>query len=102
MSVRRGGLVLHALFDGPKRLCQIDGKDVPLNDHNVVLVDDVDSAGGPKVLKTLRIDPVLPDSAHMLMAIRKSPELVSYLRCDLKLPDARQQTMMDLICDQIR
>jgi len=100
-SVRYGGLVLHALFDGAKRLCQIEGKDVPLNDHNVVLVDEVDSTSGPRVLKTLRIDPALPEPPRMEIAIRRSPELVSYLRCDLKLPDARQQTMMDIICGHV-
>ncbi|HUL72481.1 MAG TPA: hypothetical protein VLT86_05230 [Vicinamibacterales bacterium] len=101
MTVRYGGLVLYALFDGRGRLAQIEDQNIPLNDHNVVLVDDVDSVGGPRVAKTLRIDPALPDPTRIEIAIRRSPELVAYLRCDLKLPDARQQAMMDVVCAQV-
>jgi hypothetical protein len=101
VSVRYGGLLLHALFDGPARLAEIDGRSVPLNDHNVVLVDDVDSASGLKVVKTLRVDPALPDPVRTEIVIRRSSELVAYLRCDVKLSDARQQSMMDSICAQV-
>jgi hypothetical protein len=63
LTVKYGGLHLHALFDGPERLAEIDGRKIPLDDHNVVLVDDVDSADGLKVVKTLRVDPSLSDKA---------------------------------------
>lgn len=100
MTIRRGDLSLHALLDAGGRACEIQGTPVPLGDDNVVLVDDVDSAGGPKVIKTLRIEPDLPEPRRIDAAIRRSPELVSYLRCDLKLPDARQQAMMDVLCSR--
>ncbi len=101
LSVRYDDLVLQVMFDGLARVVEIDGRNVPLNDDNVVLVDDVDSAAGLKVVKTLRVDPTLPDATRVEIAIRRSPELVAYLRCDLKLPDARRQAMMDLICAQV-
>ena len=101
VTVKYGGLHLHALFDGPERLAEIDGRKIPLDDHNVVLVDDVDSADGLKVVKTLRVDPSLSDRTRPEIVIRRSPELVAYLRCDLKLPDARKQAMMDIICAQV-
>jgi hypothetical protein len=101
LTVKYGGFFLQVLFDGRARLAEIDGRSVPLNDDNVVLVDDVDSVGGSKVVKTLRVDPALTDPARAEIVIRRSPELVAYLRCDLKLPDARQQAMMDVICAQV-
>ena len=101
VTVKYGGLHLHALFDGPERLAEIDGRKIPLDDHNVLLVDDVDSADGLKVVKTLRVDPTLADRNRPEIVIRRSPELIAYLRCDLKLPDARQQAMIDIICAQV-
>lgn len=101
LTVKYGGLFLQVLFDGPARLAETEGIKVPLNDDNVLLVDDVDSAGGPRVVKTLRVDPALSDPSRAEIVIRRSPELVAYLRCDLKLPDAQQQAMMDVICAQV-
>jgi hypothetical protein len=89
------------MLDASGTVAQIVGKDVPLNDHNVVLVDDVDAPTGLRVIKTLRVDPTLPDTRSVHLAIRRSPELVSFLRCDVKLPDPRLQATMDLICAQV-
>jgi hypothetical protein len=101
LTLKYGGLFLQVLFDGPARLAEIEDRKIPLNDDNVLLVDDVDSAGGPKVVKTLRVDPDLSDPHRAEIAIRRSPELVAYLRCDIKLSDARQQATMDIICAQV-
>ena len=102
MTIRYGTFSFYAAFAPAARLCQIEDKQVPLGDDNVVLVDDVDGASGPKVVKTMRIDPALPGGpVHMELAIRRSPELVAFLRCDVKLPDARQQAMMDIVCRQV-
>lgn len=101
VTLKYGGLFLQALFDGPARLAEIEDRKVPLNDDSVLLVDDVDSVSGSKVVKTLRIDPQLSDPSSSEIAIRRSPELVAYLRCDVRLPDARQQAVMDTICAQV-
>jgi hypothetical protein len=101
MTIRYGTLSLYAAFEPATRHCQIEDKDVPLGDDNVVLVDDVDGASGLRVVKTMRIDPALPEPGRMELAIRRSPELVAFLRCDVKLPDARQQALMDVICGQV-
>ena len=101
MTIRYGTLSLYAAFEPATRHCQIEDKDVPLGDDNVVLVDDVDGASGLRVVKTMRIDPALPEPGRMELAIRRSPELVAFLRCDVKLPDARQQALMDIICGQV-
>jgi hypothetical protein len=33
--------------------------------------------------------------------LRRSPELLSFLQCDARLPDAREQAMVDIICARI-
>src|SRR5262245_60153417 len=77
MTIRYGTLSFHAALVPGAGLCQIEGKDVPLGDHNVVLVDDVDEAAGPRIVKTLRIDPSIPEPTRIELAIRRSPELVA-------------------------
>lgn len=97
MTVRRGPLSLYAAFEtGPRRF-QIEQVIKPLGDDNVVLVDEVDSPGGPRVVKTMRVDPAVPNK-RIDQLIAKSPELVAYLRCDAKLPDAQKQMMVDILC----
>ena len=76
----------------------LEDETIPLGDHNVVLVDDVDAASGPRVVKTLRVDGALSELSRVEPVIARSPELVGYLRCDLRVPDARQQAMMDAVC----
>jgi hypothetical protein len=101
MTVRRGDRSLYAGFvdDGPRgRTARIENETIPLGDHNVVLVDDVDSASGPRVVKTLRVEPGLSDSRRIDPVVAGSPELVAYLRCDLELPDPDQQRVMDIVC----
>jgi hypothetical protein len=98
MTIRRGDLALHAVYDAAARTCEIEGRVVPLGDDNVVLVDDVDSRDGPRVVKTLRIDRALVTTDGVAAAIRRSPELAAFLQCDVKLPDARQQAVMNVIC----
>ena len=101
VTLKYGGLFLQVLFDGPARIAEIEDRKIPVKDDNVLLVDDVDSASGPKVVKTLRVDPDLSDARRAEEVIRRSPELVAYLRCDIKLPDAQRQAMMDVICAQV-
>ena len=98
MTVRQGGLSLYAALEQGPRTFQIDDTTKPLGDDNVVLVDDVDSPTGPRVVKTLRIDPKLAETERPQMLISRSPELIAFLRCDVRLPDARQQATMDILC----
>jgi hypothetical protein len=101
MTVHQGGRSLYAAFDpagSRARTAQIEDETIPLGDHNVVLVDNVDSATGPRVVKTLRVDATLSEPRRIDLVIARSPELVAYLHCDLKLPDPKQQAMMDVVC----
>ena len=99
MTIARSGMPpLTAVLDRVAKSCEIQGKTVQLGDHNVVLVNVADSPEGVKIEKTLRVDPVLPSSRQIEVAIRRSPELIEFMGCDRKLPNPRQQATMDVMC----
>lgn len=54
-----------------------------------------------RIVGTKRVDPEMPDGHRIALVMRKSPELHTFMRCDVRLPDARQQAIMDLLCAQI-
>ena len=98
MTARYGPTSLYAAYDvGPRRYT-IENATRALGEDNVVLVEDADAPAGPRVLKTLRVDPAVPDGRRMDQFIARSPELVAYLRCDVKLDDVRKQMMIDVLC----
>ena len=115
-----GGVNLNLRFEpGSRRLWILD-QPVTLNDANVVLVDDVDEPTGPRVVATVRIDPAYdaatdqppglaaarPPGAPPLQGvppqtfIRRSPELVAFLQCEVRVPDRSpmEQQALDRWC----
>jgi hypothetical protein len=87
------------------RVARIGGRDVRLGDANVIFVDDTDSAAGPRVVGTTRIDPALPDGPGVppvVEVLRRSPDVVSFLRCDVRMPGGRGQPMVDRLCREVR
>lgn len=121
----QGGVRLEVRFEPQSRKLWIQDREVALNDDNAVLVDDVDSANGPHVIRTLRIDPafevpsvVVPPTAgyargmraQVMMPprvqefIRRSPELVEFLRCDV-VPSglsAYEQQVFEMWCSAVK
>lgn len=74
----------------------INGHEVHLGTDNVVYVDDVDAAGGARVVRTSRIPPKMPGSAGQIgLAIRDVPEIVTYLQCETRAADPQRQMMID-------
>ena len=121
--ISQGGVKLSVRFDAAGRKTWIQDEEIALNGANVVLVDGVDSPAGPQVLRTLRIDPGYETKVETLpygppgreprtrpMAvpaqtfIRRSPELVEFLQCDVRLPDAStyEQQVFDMWCGLLR
>jgi hypothetical protein len=115
----QGGVNLTVRFDPSTRMVWIQDKAMSLDDANVVLVDGVDSPAGPQVVRTLRIDPeyettpeplsygmpgrgpqMRPRPVPVQVFIRRSPELVEFLQCDVPLPgiSAYEQKMFDSMC----
>jgi hypothetical protein len=98
MNVRFGDRSFYAGYDVNPRRYVIENTVKPLGNDNVVLVDDVDSVPGLRVVKTLRVDPQMSEQGHIGDVIVRSSELVAYLRCDAKVADKQKQMMVDLLC----
>jgi hypothetical protein len=103
-DIRYGDVKLTLNFNAETRVAGIQGTEIKLRDANVVLVDYVDSRAGPQVIRTLRVDPAVPGGAlDIAQALRRSPEIVSFLRCDagFKMPDISTQSMVDAQCAEL-
>jgi hypothetical protein len=98
-----GGIRLDLEFDRGARAARVQDQEVSLESANVILVDEVDSATGPQVVSTLRVDPVFGNEpSEIEVIIRRNPELYSFLRCDAKLPDPNEQQMVESICARLK
>ena len=103
-TITYGGLDLQLGFQAETRVAEIQGQSVRLKDANVILVDHVDTSGKLEVVGTMRIDPEFPPTEgppRIDAVLRRSPEIVSFLRCDARLPDGRAQAMIDVLCAQM-
>jgi hypothetical protein len=121
--VSQGGVSLSVRFDPAARKVWIQDKELVLDDANVVLVDGVDSPAGPYVVRTLRIDPEYqttlesppggrmgrgprtgPQAVPAQTFIRRSPELVEFLQCDVSVPGLKpyEQQVFDMWCSWVR
>jgi ketosteroid isomerase-like protein len=84
------------------RIAHVAGRRLDLKDHNVVLVDGIGTAAGPRVVRTLKIDGV--PSAHgpqIGPLVWRVPELSAYLQCDQRFSDARVQVLHALACTPV-
>jgi hypothetical protein len=101
-TIRYGGLELQLSFDGAARTAHIQGKPVKLGDDNVILVDHVNSAEGPQVASTLRVEPDVPAGEgtrpRVEEVVRRAPEIVDFLQCGAVLPGGKNQALIDRLC----
>jgi hypothetical protein len=77
------------------------GREIALRDANVVLIDGADT-GHPAVVGTRYVDPAFTGRDPVAAAIQRSPELFEFLRCDARMPDAAQQSIVEAICRQMQ
>lgn len=102
-SVSIGGRTLGLQFDPQTREVRLQTQVVGLGESNVLLVDDVDSVTGPRIVGSVRVEPVFEQSGNGVDAlVRQSTELVDFLRCDAAMADPNMQVMMARRCAQIR
>jgi len=105
-----GGRTFMMEFDDDRRVVKLLNQEISLKETNVVLVDFVDSAGGPTVVGYRWVEPGPPAPPLVAGAIpdpiagvvKRSPELYEYLRCDVKVPDPAMNAMMPTICGLMR
>jgi hypothetical protein len=98
-TIQYGGLELEFDVEWSTGFVRIQGNSIALDDSNVVLVDHVDGATGPEVVGTLRVDPTfLGPEPDIVPVLRRSPEILAFLRCEVPAPDPKAQPMFDAIC----
>lgn len=76
------------------RTATLAGQNISLADTNVVLVDDIDAAAGPRIVGRQRIDASLPQVDRDRMTIDDDPAIIAirraaaadYLQCDIPIP----------------
>ena len=98
------GIDLNIYLARDPRALQIQDKPVTLKpaDANVVLVDDVDAPTGPRVVSTLRVDPSMPDGdLHIESVLRRSAEIVAFLKCDDQIDHPMLSAMVKRNCDLV-
>ena len=104
-TARYGNVEVVVTLQTAKRIAEVQGQKVELGEMNVILVDGVDTASAAKVVGTLRIDPAVPLSPEgrprVEEILRRSPEILSFLRCGTAMPDGKGQAMIDLICARV-
>jgi hypothetical protein len=94
-----GGQELRIVFDRSVKSAEIQAQTLRLDRANVVMVDDV-AAATPK-FTTATVDPTLPSSIDIHVAVQRSPDVQKFLRCDETLPDARMQSYVALVCNRM-
>jgi len=87
---QHGGVEVRLELDRATRVAQIQGEQVELGDSNVVLVDDVDALEKVTIAALSRVPrEVAPSGAgrpDIDSLILSSPEIMSFLRCEVPLP----------------
>ena len=69
----------------------VDTAVISLANQNAIVVDDVDLPHTRRIVKTLRVDPVLPERGNTLLIVaRRSSEVRNVLECDADRMPARQ------------
>jgi hypothetical protein len=91
-------------LDPQTREARIQTQVITLGERNVLLIDDVDSATGPRIVGSVRVEPVfdIVTGTDMDRVVGRSPELVDFLRCDVAMADPIMQDVMARRCEQIR
>jgi hypothetical protein len=100
-----GGVSFTLEFNWTAATVKLLDREISLRETNLILVDNVDTPSGLTIVDQRRIDvPIeLDDQVDSIRAlIGRSPELFAYLQCDKQLPDAFQQAMIAIVCNQMR
>lgn len=95
-----GDISLSVSFDAQSRVATLAGQKVALASNNVVIFDGIDSPEGGKVVKMMAADGTMEDRSFFAM-VRRSPVLISFLQCDVGLPDPKADTMARQICSML-
>jgi hypothetical protein len=100
--IRYGDVEAELRFDPRARSVTFRGHEIQLGDTNVILLDFIDSAEGPRVVGNHRVEPIMSiGHPRPELLLRQSEALLDYLRCDVPLADPKRQEHMALLCAMI-
>ena len=87
-----GGLTFDVEVDDTAGLARVLGQQIVLKDANVVLVDNVDVK--PTIVRLEQVDPVVPVTGDPAwVVLKRQPELIEFLQCDLMLSNPALKSM---------
>lgn len=95
-----GNITFALSVDVPSSVARIGDEEISLHAFNVILVDHVDSAGGPQIVRRMWVAPEIPASDRFEVIIQREPELRAFLRCDVQFQDPSQQAVARLLCSK--
>jgi hypothetical protein len=101
-TLEYGGLQLDVVFDAGSRQAQVQGQSVAMPPgSNVILVDEIDSGRAPVVSGGITVTRPQDPGAHSLARLfERSPEIVSFLRCDPG-PSNAYRVVNRVVCDDL-
>ena len=103
-TLEYGGIALSVVHEFGSTLARVQDKIVSLPPNtNVILVDNIDSAGGATFPDPVAIDPRLPAGNPTLASVfGRSPEVVSFLRCGVNTAnEAASRVLNSYACDDL-
>lgn len=116
-QVRYGNYTLRVDFDFQRGTATITDRVLSLRETNVVMIDFVDSVGGPAIVETRHVKPTVPATVDAgarfdagLVVVAREPDLFAFLQCELSLPPssepepilAMKREMIATTCDRLR
>ena len=107
-----GGVRLEVQFDPGTGRVRVQDQCISSQNANVILVDEVDGAPGPRIVETMRVEPRFSGRVVDIdTVVQRHPALFPFLRCDARFPDQPQHSpaevavwrqMTDLTCARLR
>jgi hypothetical protein len=89
-------------LDPRTRTFQLQKQRVDIGNTNIVFIDGIDTAEGPRIVGGLALDLQFTDTPVSPFFIKQSPELFAFLQCDKPLPEPERQPMVERLCAEMR
>lgn len=94
-----GGLTLDLSYHRGSRSLTVQGMPIDLGEGgNLVLVDDVDAATGPRVVQVLRVPPHPHDPDRVSALVRRSPQGREFIGCGAPTGTSPADRLLERLC----
>ncbi len=99
-----GARTIELQLDQQSRQVRLGPEVLDLGESNVLLIDDVDSATGARIVGAARVQQAIvePFVDPLVALIGRSSELLEFVQCGVPMPDQKMQQGMEQRCAQLR